>query len=50
MGHVHALAIPRREMIGMKQTRHLFAIALMVSFAARSKDTTAPGDTTSPPS
>ena len=33
----------------MKQIRQLFAIALVVSFAACSKDTTAPGDGTNPP-
>src|SRR6202171_6024460 len=36
-------------MIGMKLVRHFFAMALVVSFAACSKDTTAPGDTTTPP-
>jgi len=36
-------------MIGMKQVRHFFAIALVVSLAACGKDTTAPGDTTNPP-
>ena len=33
----------------MKPVRHFFAIALAVSFAACSKDTTAPGDVTTPP-
>ena len=33
----------------MRQIRHFFAMALVVSFAACSKDTTAPGDTTTPP-
>jgi Protein of unknown function (DUF3131) len=33
----------------MKQIRQLLAIALVVSFAACSKDTTAPGDVTTPP-
>src|SRR3981081_3195629 len=33
----------------MKLVRHFFAMALVVSFAACSKDTTAPGDTTTPP-
>src|ERR1700674_142672 len=36
-------------MISMKQVRQFFAMALVVSFAACSKDTTAPGDTTTPP-
>jgi hypothetical protein len=33
----------------MKLVRHFFAMALVVSFTACSKDTTAPGDTTTPP-
>lgn len=33
----------------MKQIRHYFALALVVAFAACSKDTTAPGDVTNPP-
>ena len=36
-------------MISMKQIRHFFAIALVASFAACSKDTTAPNDGTNPP-
>jgi hypothetical protein len=36
-------------MTDMKQIRQLFAIALVVSFVACSKDTTAPGDGTNPP-
>jgi hypothetical protein len=36
-------------MTDMKRIRQLFAIALVVSFVACSKDTTAPGDGTNPP-